>query len=228
MEYQFHAFHHILRHFWMEMAMLINWMLWFKRFIKKSLNTSCKKSELLSDFLSWCFLFFSYPNADELRSIVSRLVDRHPHSLVVIGSVELLVRKLYYKFCNERKKYPVELKRRQPNKRKRLTREEELTQQQLKSGQTSQDLDRCLHLWNTTLPWPWSLSEVMVILISQPSRRGCYWSSLSPSLCFRSWLCVVLLEGRIKRSHEKTCSSLGFVVDNRALIGTRSNLSDPA
>ncbi|CAF0836109.1 unnamed protein product [Didymodactylos carnosus] len=67
-----------------------------------------------------------YPNADELRSIVSRLVERYPNSVLVIGSIELLVRKLYYKFCNERKKYPVELKRRQPNKRKRLMREDEL------------------------------------------------------------------------------------------------------
>ncbi|CAF1019443.1 unnamed protein product [Adineta ricciae] len=67
-----------------------------------------------------------YPNADELRSIVSRLVDRYPQCTSVIGSIELLVRKLYYKFCNERKKYPMELKRRQPNKRKRLTREEDL------------------------------------------------------------------------------------------------------
>lgn len=49
-----------------------------------------------------------YPNADELRSIVSRLVDRYPTCVTVIGSVELLVRKLYYKFCNERKKYPVD------------------------------------------------------------------------------------------------------------------------
>ncbi|CAF1554516.1 unnamed protein product [Didymodactylos carnosus] len=67
-----------------------------------------------------------YPNADELRSIVSRLVERYPNSVLVIGSIELLVRKLYYKFCNERKKYPVELKRRQPNKRKRLMRDDEL------------------------------------------------------------------------------------------------------
>ncbi|CAF0863436.1 unnamed protein product [Didymodactylos carnosus] len=67
-----------------------------------------------------------YPNADELRSIVSRLVERYPNSVLVIGSIELLVRKLYYKFCNERKKYPAELKRRQPNKRKRLMREDEL------------------------------------------------------------------------------------------------------
>ncbi|UJR16052.1 hypothetical protein I4U23_002965 [Adineta vaga] len=68
-----------------------------------------------------------YPNADELRSIVNRLVDRYPLCISVIGSIELLVRKLYYKFCNERKKYPVELKRRQPNKRKRMARDEDIS-----------------------------------------------------------------------------------------------------
>nr|ACF75527.1 hypothetical protein 21 [Philodina roseola] len=90
-----------------------------------------------------------YPNADELRSIVSRLVERHPNCLNVIGSVELLVRKLYYKFCNERKKYPVELKRRQPNKRKRFVRDDELNS----SGKNNHphvpanDLDRLMNLW---------------------------------------------------------------------------------
>ncbi|UJR30454.1 hypothetical protein I4U23_017987 [Adineta vaga] len=92
-----------------------------------------------------------YPNADELRSIVSRLVDRHPNSLSVIGSIELLVRKLYYKFCNERKKYPVELKRRQPNKRKRLTRDEDLNNiSQGRNSNTMNDLDRLMHLWTAT------------------------------------------------------------------------------
>jgi len=98
-------------------------------------------------------IFFRYPNADELRSIVSRLVDRHPNSVSVIGSVELLVRKLYYKFCNERKKYPVELKRRQPNKRKRLTREDDSVINNIQPGRTSNtinDLDRLMHLWTTT------------------------------------------------------------------------------
>ncbi|CAF0914256.1 unnamed protein product [Rotaria sp. Silwood1] len=94
-----------------------------------------------------------YPNADELRSIVSRLVDRHPNSLSVIGSIELLVRKLYYKFCNERKKYPVELKRRQPNKRKRLTRDDDTMINNIQQGRNSNtihDLDRLMHLWTTT------------------------------------------------------------------------------
>jgi len=94
-----------------------------------------------------------YPNTDELRSIVSRLVDRHPNSVSVIGSVELLVRKLYYKFCNERKKYPVELKRRQPNKRKRLTREDDSVinnHQQGRNSNTINDLDRLMHLWTAT------------------------------------------------------------------------------
>ena len=98
-----------------------------------------------------------YPNADELRSIVSRLVDRHPNSIAVIGSVELLVRKLYYKFCNERKKYPVELKRRQPNKRKRLMREDEANITPVthsnpsgRHSQTMNDLDRLMHLWTNT------------------------------------------------------------------------------
>ena len=96
--------------------------------------------------------YSSYPNADELRSIVSRLVDRHPNSLSVIGSIELLVRKLYYKFCNERKKYPVELKRRQPNKRKRLTRDDDSVMNPIQQGRNSNtihDLDRLMHLWTT-------------------------------------------------------------------------------
>lgn len=64
--------------------------------------------------------------------------------------MELLVRKLYYKFCNERKKYPIEFKRRQPNKRKRLLRDEELTI--INSEQRSNDfhhssLDHLMHLW---------------------------------------------------------------------------------
>ena len=84
---------------------------------------NCKSSSTLFVFY---LRLFRYPNADELRSIVSRLVDRYPQCISVIGSIELLVRKLYYKFCNERKKYPMELKRRQPNKRKRLAREEDL------------------------------------------------------------------------------------------------------
>jgi len=110
--------------------------------------------------LNWRFIF-SYPNADELRSIVSRLVDRYPHCLTVIGSIELLVRKLYYKFCNERKKYPIELKRRQPNKRKRLIRDDDLSiinNQQIFSGRQENlsndfhhsSLDRLMHLWTTT------------------------------------------------------------------------------
>ncbi len=98
-------------------------------------------------------LVFSYPNADELRSIVSRLVDRYPHCLTVIGSIELLVRKLYYKFCNERKKYPIELKRRQPNKRKRLIRDDDLSlinnQQNLSNDFHQSSLDRLMHLWTT-------------------------------------------------------------------------------
>lgn len=73
--------------------------------------------------------------------------------MTVIGSVELLVRKLYYKFCNERKKYPVELKRRQPNKRKRLTRDDEpalsITPQGRNSN-TINDLDRLMHLWTAS------------------------------------------------------------------------------
>jgi hypothetical protein len=104
-------------------------------------------------FLNEYFHFFSYPNADELRSIVSRLVDRHPNSVPVIGSVELLVRKLYYKFCNERKKYPVELKRRQPNKRKRLTLDDDSVVNNSQHGtnnNTINDLDRLMHLWTTT------------------------------------------------------------------------------
>jgi hypothetical protein len=104
-------------------------------------------------FLNEYFHFFSYPNADELRSIVSRLVDRHPNSVSVIGSVELLVRKLYYKFCNERKKYPVELKRRQPNKRKRLTLDDDAVVNNSQHGtnnNTINDLDRLMHLWTTT------------------------------------------------------------------------------
>ncbi len=101
--------------------------------------------------------YFSYPNADELRSIVSRLVDRYPHCISVIGSIELLVRKLYYKFCNERKKYPIELKRRQPNKRKRLIRNDDDNQQIFSERQTNlsndfhhSSLDRLMHLWTTT------------------------------------------------------------------------------
>ena len=88
---------------------------------------------------------------------MSRLVDRHPNSISVIGSVELLVRKLYYKFCNERKKYPVELKRRQPNKRKRLIREDDSNNASMVSlnhsgrhSHTMNDLDRLMHLWTTT------------------------------------------------------------------------------
>jgi hypothetical protein len=88
------------------------------------------------------------------------LVDRYPQCISVIVSVELLVRKLYYKFCNERKKYPVELKRRQPNKRKRLIRDEDLpminTQQSLLGRQSNlsndfhqSSLDRLMHLWTT-------------------------------------------------------------------------------
>lgn len=104
--------------------------------------------------------YFRYPNADELRSIVTRLVERHPNSITVIGSIELLVRKLYYKFCNERKKYPVELKRRQPNKRKRLIREDDGTPLATPSLNATgklptltNDLDRFMHLWtNTTNP----------------------------------------------------------------------------
>lgn len=90
---------------------------------------------------------FRYPNADELRSIVTRLVDRHPNSLPVIGSVELLVRKLYYKFCNERKKYPVELKRRQPNKRKRIPNRDEENSGQIQSNQSLNEYDRLVQLW---------------------------------------------------------------------------------
>ncbi len=103
--------------------------------------------------IEFYLLSFSYPNADELRSIVSRLVDRHPNSVSVIGSIELLVRKLYYKFCNERKKYPVELKRRQPNKRKRLTRDDDCgvnNHQQGRNSNTINDLDRLMHLWTAT------------------------------------------------------------------------------
>lgn len=71
----------------------------------------------------------------------------------MIGSIELLVRKLYYKFCNERKKYPVELKRRQPNKRKRLTRDDEPNINmplQGRNSNTINDLDRLMHLWTAT------------------------------------------------------------------------------
>ena len=101
------------------------------------------------------FACFRYPNADELRSIVSRLVDRHPHCVSVIGSVELLVRKLYYKFCNERKKYPIELKRRQPNKRKRLLRDDEGTllfqrHENLGDDFHQSSLDHLMHLWTST------------------------------------------------------------------------------
>lgn len=81
------------------------------------------------------------------------MVDRHPNCVTVIGSVELLVRKLYYKFCNERKKYPVELKRRQPNKRKRLTRDDEPginLPPQGRNSNTINDLDRLMHLWTAT------------------------------------------------------------------------------
>nr|ACF75511.1 hypothetical protein 21 [Philodina roseola] len=104
-----------------------------------------------------------YPNADELRSIVSRLVERYPQCISVIGSIELLVRKLYYKFCNERKKYPVELKRRQPNKRKRLIRDDESSmlnisapsvfnrhQENLSNDFQNSSLDRLMHLWTST------------------------------------------------------------------------------
>lgn len=105
-------------------------------------------------YLDFGFVSFRYPNADELRSIVTRLVERHPNSVTVIGSVELLVRKLYYKFCNERKKYPVELKRRQPNKRKRAVREDEINPFPLGTMNSSgkfhvptNDLDRLMHLW---------------------------------------------------------------------------------
>jgi len=104
-----------------------------------------------------------YPNADELRSIVTRLVERYPQCISVIGSIELLVRKLYYKFCNERKKYPVELKRRQPNKRKRLIRDDESSmlnssapsmlyrhQENLSNDFHNSSLDRLMHLWTST------------------------------------------------------------------------------
>lgn len=62
------------------------------------------------------------------------------------------MRKLYYKFCNERKKYPVELKRRQPNKRKRLARDDDSgmnTSTQGRNSNTINDLDRLMHLWTT-------------------------------------------------------------------------------
>ena len=58
--------------------------------------------------------------------------------------MELLVRKLYYKFCNERKKYPIEFKRRQPNKRKRLPRDD--SEQQSNDFHHS-SLDHLMHLW---------------------------------------------------------------------------------
>ncbi|CAF0872900.1 unnamed protein product [Adineta steineri] len=105
-----------------------------------------------------------YPSADELRSIVSRLVDRYSSCISVIGSIELLVRKLYYKFCNERKKYPIELKRRQPNKRKRhIIRDDDLSNlnnQQIflgehnHGGNLSDDihqssLNHLMHLWTS-------------------------------------------------------------------------------
>ncbi|CAF1019223.1 unnamed protein product [Adineta steineri] len=124
-----------------------------------------------------------YPNADELRSIVSRLVDRHPNSLPVIGSIELLVRKLYYKFCNERKKYPVELKRRQPNKRKRLTREDDMNMsnniQQGRNSNTINDLDRLMHLWTTTNEYKDSISNEN-IKQEQHSPSGSSSCSSSP------------------------------------------------
>ena len=105
--------------------------------------------------------YFSYPNAEELRSIVTRLVDRYSHCISVIGSVELLVRKLYYKFCNERKKYPIELKRRQPNKRKRLIRDDDLSMmnnQEMFLGHQANvsndfhhsSLDQLMHLWTSS------------------------------------------------------------------------------
>ena len=153
--FPFHVFLLISPHFSMATVMLINWMRSFKLSTRKSSNTNCKVNEKRSRS-RWLFVS-SYPNADELRSIVSRLVDRHPNSIAVIGSVELLVRKLYYKFCNERKKYPVELKRRQPNKRKRLMREDEanimpVTQSNPtgRNSQTMNDLDRLMHLWTNT------------------------------------------------------------------------------
>ncbi|CAF4056494.1 unnamed protein product, partial [Rotaria magnacalcarata] len=87
----------------------------------------------------------------------------HPHCASVIGSIELLVRKLYYKFCNERKKYPIELKRRQPNKRKRLLRDDDVSimnNQQIFLGcQTNvsnelhnTSLDRLMNLWTAVTP----------------------------------------------------------------------------
>ena len=70
---------------------------------------------------------------------------------------------MYYKFCNERKKYPIELKRRQPNKRKRLIREEESSilnstapsmlyrhQENLSNDFHNSSLDRLMHLWTAT------------------------------------------------------------------------------
>jgi hypothetical protein len=128
-------------------------------------------------------LSFSYPNADELRSIVSRLVDRHPNSLPVIGSIELLVRKLYYKFCNERKKYPVELKRRQPNKRKRLTREDDSiigNIQQGRNSNTMNDLDRLMHLWTTTNEYKDSNLTENIHQQQQHSPSGSSSGSSSP------------------------------------------------
>jgi hypothetical protein len=113
----------------------------FKFYIKKLLNMNCKNFSLWKKNILFG-IFFSYPNADELRSIVNRLVDRYPHCISVIGSIELLVRKLYYKFCNERKKYPIELKRRQPNKRKR--------QENLSNDFHHSSLDHLMHLWTTT------------------------------------------------------------------------------
>ena len=117
-------------------------MLSSKLSTKRSSNTNCRPSPAVT--LSSPHLSFRYPNADELRSIVSRLVDRHPPCVSVIGSVDLLVRKLYYKFCNERKKYPIELKRRQPNKRKRSLRDESLDTDWHHSS-----LDHLMHLWTS-------------------------------------------------------------------------------
>ena len=123
-------------------------------------NTNCNSFNSIDSFVT--DFSSSYPNADELRSIVSRLADRYPHSLTVIGSIELLVRKLYYKFCNERKKYPIELKRRQPNKRKRLIRDDDLSlintnpqlfsarQENLSNDFHHSSLDRLMHLWTST------------------------------------------------------------------------------
>jgi len=93
------------------------------------------------------------PNMDELRSIVSGLAEQCTNSVSVTDRIELLVRKLCYQFSNQSNRYPGQSKFHQPNKRKRLTRDDDTVinnHQQGRNSNTINDLDRLMHSWTTT------------------------------------------------------------------------------